>query len=440
MFHRPQDAPAPAGTVHGSGSASGLVRRRTRRSAAAAALSAAGLLLIAGCSTDTTVSPAGTTSSAPSAGSSAGASAQTDASGCITNFNADTDYYPVKQTISHADNFTISYHRSYQVLTVKQPVVGGKPVSYVLVKCGAPKPQLSGTLAAAESVTTPVDSLFSASTTQLPALVELDRLSVLTGVAAKAYISEPAVARQVQGSTVTEFAPAGTTDAEKVVAAKPDVLITGGTDDPAYATIEKAGIPVLADADFLEADPLGRAEWIKYFAALTGTEQQATAQFDRISNDYDAVVARAKSATTVPLLVSQPYQGVWSVPAGGSFAGKLLSNAGGTWPWRSNASTGSISASTETVFDKSGTAKLWINTSNWKTKAEALKEESRFSDFTAFKSGQVWSPSLQVNSSGGNNYFELGVQRPDLVEADLIAIVHPELEPNHTFTFYRQLK
>ena len=442
MFHRPQDTPAPAGPVRGSGTASGLVRPRTTRSAALAALSVAGLVLIAGCSTDTTVSPAGTPSSSAtsSATSSASASAQTDASGCITNFNADTDYYPVKQTISDADNFTISYHKSYQVLTVKQPVVGGKPVSYVLVKCGAPKPQLSGTLASAESVTTPVHSLFSASTTQLPALVELDKLSVLTGVAAKAYISEPTVVQHVRGSTVTEFAPAGTTDAEKVVAAKPDVLITGGTDDPAYATIEKAGIAVLAAADFLEANPLGRAEWVKYFAALTGTEQQATAQFDQISNDYDAVVAKAKSATAVPLLVSQPYQGVWSMPAGGSFAGKLLSNAGGTWPWRSNASTGSISASTETVFDKSGTAKLWINTSNWKTKAEALKEESRFADFTAFTSGQVWSPSLQVNSAGGNNYFELGVQRPDLVEADLIAIVHPELEPNHTFTFYRQLK
>lgn len=421
-------------------------------------LAVTGLVIgsLAACGTDTSVERtqpsaaenSASSSASSSAGSSATSSAGTaetgqagvDASGCITDFDANTDYYPVKQTIQYARNFTLSYHKSYQVLTVEQPTAGGKPVSYVLVHCGAPKPALTGSLATAEQLTTPVKSLFSASTTHLPALVELDQLGVLTGVASKAYISEPQVIAATKSSAVTEFAPAGTTDAEKVVAAKPDVLITGGTDDPAYATIEKAGIPVLADADFLEADPLGRAEWIKYFAALTGTEQRAATVFGQIATAYTAVVAKAAAASTTNLLVSQPYQGVWSMPAGGSYAGKLLSNAGGTWPWRSDTSTGTVSASMETVLNRSGSAKLWINTSNWTSKAEALKEESRFADFTAFSSGQVWSPSLQVNSAGGNNYFELGGQRPDLVEADLIAIIHPELEPDHTFTFYQQLK
>lgn len=448
MFARPS---RPPGT--------GLLRRRDQRLAAVAVV--AGLSLIAGCSTDTSVTPQASTAPAESAGPSATStggstgpsstgststgststgSAGSAAAGCITDFNADTDYYPVKLTLNDAKNFTLSYHKSYQVLTVEQPTVGGKPVSYVLVKCGAPKPQLTGSLSGAETLTTPVKSLFSASTTHLPALVELNQLDVLTGVSAKAYVSEPQVTTYVKSSSVTEFAAAGTTNAEKVVAAKPDVLVTGGTDDPAYATIEKAGIPVLADADFLEASPLGRAEWIKYFAALTGTEQQANKVFDQISSHYDAVLAKAKSADTKQLLVSQPYQGVWSMPTGGSYAGQLLSKAGGTWPWRSSTTAGTVSASMETVLSKSGSAKLWINTSNWTTKAEALKEESRFADFTAFKSGQVWSPSLQVNSAGGNNYFELGGQRPDLVEADLIAIIHPELEPNHQFTFYQQLK
>lgn len=386
---------------------------------------------LAGCGTDTTTGAAPATPVSTPAG--------TGADGCIRDFDPNTDYYPVKQTIEHADNFTLSYHKSYQVLTVEQPTVGGSPVSYVLVKCGAPKPALTGALAQAPEVTTPVKSLFSASTTQLPALVELGQLGVLTGVASKAYISEPEVIARTKGAGVTEFAASGTTDAEKVVAAKPDVLVTGGTDDPAYATIEKAGVPVLADADFLESDPLGRAEWIKYFAALTGTEQRATTVFDQIADAYDAVVAKARDAKKVDVLTSQPYQGTWSMPAGGSFAGKLLTDAGATWPWQSNESAGSVSATTETVLDRSGRARIWINTANWTSKAEALKEEPRFADFTAFSSGEVWSPSLQVNAAGGNNYFELGVQRPDLVEADLIAILHPDLMPDHRFTFYRKL-
>jgi iron complex transport system substrate-binding protein len=45
-----------------------------------------------------------------------------------------------------------------------------------------------------------------------------------------------------------------------------------------------------------------------------------------------------------------------------------------------------------------------------------------------------------VNAAGGNNLYELGVLRPDLVVGDLIAIMHPKLEPDHTFTFYQQLR
>ncbi|GAA2097527.1 ABC transporter substrate-binding protein [Microlunatus panaciterrae] len=392
-------------------------------------LAASAALLLAGCGTGTGTGPAG--GPTPAA---------VGADGCITHFDAETDYYPTKQRLQYARNFTLSYHRSYQVLTVKQPVVGGKPESYVLVRCGAKAPALTGELAKATVLTTPVKSLFSASTTHIPSLEALGKLGVLTGVSSKAFISSKAAQQRVAEAGVTEFAPAGTTDAEKIVAAKPDVLVTGGVEDPAYATVRDAKIPVLADAEFLENDPLGRAEWIKYFAALTGTEDKATEVFGRITHDYDAAVALAKDAKPTEAVVSQPYQGVWSVPAGGSFMGRMLTDARGSWPYADDTSTGSIQTDLETVFAKSRTAPVWLTSSNWTTKKEALAEEPRFAEFAAFKSGQVWAPSLQVNASGGNNFYELGVLRPDLTITDLIAILHPDLMPDHTFTFYRQLR
>lgn len=363
----------------------------------------------------------------------------TGADGCITKFDPNTDYFPVKQHLKYAKNFTISYHRSYQVLTVKQPTVGGKPESYVLVKCGAPKPRLTGALAKAPEVSTPVKSLFSASTTHLPSLEALGKLDVLTGVASKALISSKAARQRAAQPGVTEFSPAGTADAEKIVAAKPDVLITAGQDDPAYATVRRAGIPVLADAEYLEPQPLGEAEWIKYFAALTGTEQKAATVFDKIAGSYNAAVQKAADAKPTKVLVNQPYQGVWTMPTGGTPMGRLITDAGGTWPWQQDKSTASKNTDLETVFKKSGSARIWITSTNWKTKKEALAAEPRFADFTAYKSGQIWAPSRQVNAAGGNNMYELGVLRPDLVVGDLIAIMHPDAEPGHTFTFYQKL-
>ena len=85
-------------------------------------LSIAALSLLAGCG--------GTPPPAPLAGP-----------GCIGRFDPGTDYFPVRTQFDHATNVTLTYERSYRVLTVKQPFPGGAPESYVLLQCGAPKPR-----------------------------------------------------------------------------------------------------------------------------------------------------------------------------------------------------------------------------------------------------------------------------------------------------------
>jgi iron complex transport system substrate-binding protein len=268
----------------------------------------------------------------------------------------------------------------------------------------------------------------------------LDRLDVLTGVASKAYISEKQVIDHVTSLSVVEYADAaGTVDAEKVVAAKPDVVITGGTDDPAYQGIEKAGIPVLSDADWLENDPLGRAEWIKFFAVLTDTARAATSQFDQIADAYHQTAALVRGEPAVQVVTGQPYQGTWYVPGGGSYTAKLIADAGGTYPWAKDTSTGSISTDVETVFAKSGTAPVWLASTTWTTTKQALAENSAFAKFTAFKDGNVWNAAKDVTASGGNNFYELGAARPDLILGDLVAILRRDKLRDHDFAFYLKL-
>jgi iron complex transport system substrate-binding protein len=390
-------------------------------------------------STGATTSLAGDGAAASTPASELNAAAGLDANGCITTFDPAADYYPVKSQIDYATNFTVEYDNSYQVLTVLQPTQGGSPQSYVLVKCGAPTPELTGDLAGATVVTTPVTSLYSGSTTHLPNLVALDRLDVLTGVASKSLISEQEVLDRVAEPGVVEYAAAGSVDAEAVVAGKPDVVITAGTDDPAYAVISAAGVPVLADAEWLEDDPLGRAEWIKYFAALTGTEAQAAEQFDAVEQSYTALADKVASADPVQVVPGQPYQGTWYVPGGQSFNSRLIADAGGTTAWADDPSTGSVSTDLESVLAKAGKAPAWLASTTWTSKAEALAEEPRFSEFAAFQSGNVWNAAKDVTAEGGNNYYELGTARPDLVLGDLVAILHPDLMPGHDFAFYLQL-
>jgi len=45
-----------------------------------------------------------------------------------------------------------------------------------------------------------------------------------------------------------------------------------------------------------------------------------------------------------------------------------------------------------------------------------------------------------MNDYGGNDYWETGSLRPDLVLADLIKILHPDLLPEHELVFRRRLE
>lgn len=360
--------------------------------------------------------------------------------GCIDTFDPNTDYFPVKSTLKYARNFTVTYEKSYQVLTVKQPISGGTPESYVLVKCGAPEPTLDGDLADAPRITVPIRSMYSASTTHLPLLTDLGRLDLLTGVANAKNVSGAEARARIDAGQVVEYAPGRQINAEKVVTEQPDILMTGGTDEGAYAGLRAAGITVVANAEWLENDPLGRAEWVKYMAAFTGDEAKAASVFDRIDGDYRAVAAKAASAPQVKVLPGQLSQGTWSVPSGGSYAGELIRDAGGTYPWIDEQVTGSLRVNFEQVYARSGDAAIWLaGASDWRTHDDVRKADPRYAEFAAFKNDRVWSNNLAVGPGGGNDYWERGVTRPDLVLADLVAILHPDLMPGHVFAFYRQV-
>ncbi|MBH1938396.1 ABC transporter substrate-binding protein [Streptomyces sp. AV19] len=360
--------------------------------------------------------------------------------GCVTDFSSDKDYFPVKSTVTHAENFTLRYEKSYQVLTVKQPYPNAGPESYILVKCGAPKPSLSGDLAKAPQLTVPVRSLYSMSTTHLPLLTATDRADVVTGVADASLVNSGEIRDRIKAGKTAEYAKGGTINTEKVIAAKPDVLVTQGSDDPRYPKLRSAGIPVVANAEWLEPTPLGRAEWVKAMAALTGAEQTAGQVFQDVENAYAQATARAARARKpVDVLSGSMFQGTWTMAAGGSYVGTLIKDAGGTYPWAGDRGTGSLRLGFEAVYAKAGGARLWLTDQPWKSGGDITKADSRYGRLAAVRDGEVWTNTRTAGGEGGNDFYERGVLRPDLILDDMTAILHPELAKGHTFVFYEKV-
>jgi iron complex transport system substrate-binding protein len=356
--------------------------------------------------------------------------------GCLPGAPAPAGDVP----FAHASNVEITGEDGYRLLTVRQPYPGGPPQPVVLVGCGEPDPVLPAGLADAPVVRTPVQGIFAASTTQLPMIIELGLLDRLTGVGSPAAVSDPQVRAHVGSGAAVEFAPNATIDGERVVAEAPPVVLSGGTDDPAFPALRAAGIPVVGWADYLESGPLGQAEWIKVMGALTGTDAAAAAAFDGIAQRYTALAGRVRGAPPVPIVAGQPYQGSWSVPGADSTAGTLLRDAGASWSGLGVRATGSTPQTLEAVLAADGDAGTWLADGPWTSTADIARTDPRLTAVAAARpGGQVWTRDAFLGPTGGNQVHERGVLHPDEILGDLVAILHPHLLPGHRFVYYRQV-
>ena len=374
---------------------------------------------------------------------SAGAAPAANPTGCVHGYRAGVDYFPAKATVTDAQNFTISYHRSYKVLTVKVPFPGGAPQTYVLVQCGTPAPRLTGDLAGAEVVTVPVRSVFAESTTELVPIVELGETNALRGVGSEQYVNAKPVRALFNKPGFVEFAKSGDVDVERVLGAKPDVLLTAGTDSPAYAKLREAGVPVVAVAEYLEATPLGQAEWLKLMAALLNQEQRSETIHAGVAARYRQLAALTPSTPTgqrPKVMTGFEDSGTFYEKGGQSITARLISDAGATSVWADNPDSGPIMIDLEAELGRAARADVWIDGSQfWNSLADAVKDDPRYQSFRPFQLRQLWVPNRVKNANGGLDFFERGVARPDLVLADLIKVFHPDRLRDHQLVFYVRL-
>jgi iron complex transport system substrate-binding protein len=362
--------------------------------------------------------------------------------GCVQHPDAGADYFPDKVAIEDATNFSVEYHNAYKVVTVRETFRGGPSERYVLVQCGTPRPRLDGPLATATVVTVPITSLFSSSTTHLPPLVDLDRLRVLTGVTKiDSIVSQPVLDRIHTGGVI-EFAPLGVIDAERVVAAHPSMLMTGGADSPAFVAVRAAGVPVVANAEWLEPTALGRAEWVKFVGVFLNDERSADRAFRRVKDRYRALVERTRGipAEDRPLVITgRATRGTFKIAGGRSYVARLIDDAGGRYAWADNSSTATTTVDLEAQLHRASHAAFWINGGGWKNRDDMLADEPRYAVFDAYRRGQVWVYERLQNAAGADDYWSRSVTRPDLLLADLVKIFHPDLVPEHELTWYIQV-
>jgi iron complex transport system substrate-binding protein len=133
------------------------------------------------------------------------------------------------------------------------------------------------------------------------------------------------------------------------------------------------------------------------------------------------------------------YGDTWFMPGGQHYGTRFFNDAGGKYIWSDNESENILQLSFESVYEKAAYADFWIGTATYNSLEEIEHADSRYTDFKAFKTGNIYNYSARVNDKGGNAYFELGYARPDIILKDLAKIFHPDEMNDHQFYFYKKL-
>ena len=283
----------------------------------------------------------------------------------------------------------------------------------------------------------PAERLVVMSSSQVAMLDELGALNRLVGLSGLQYITNPTI--KSGQAKPADLGYDSNFNYELLASLNPDAIILYGVDSQSLIEnkIRELGIPFLYFGDYLEDDPVGRAEWIVAMGYLTGLEDKAIDFHKTLVERYSAEKAQTCGDTKQrqKVLLNAPYNDSWFIPGPANYLSRLISDAGGTVlrpEGKSPDDNTSSSVSTEEALLLGRQADVWINPGSFHSLKEISQMLPLFSDLSVFNTGRVANFKQSVNSPG-NDFYESGVLHPDLILRELRAIF---LEDS-TFTNYR---
>ncbi len=340
-------------------------------------------------------------------------------------------------SIRYAKGFDIQIYKGYTKLIIKSPYPDATQYQeFILIS------DKRMDFDADYKIYVPVKNLVATSTTHIPMIEILEETNSLIGFPTTDYISSKKTIERVKLGEIKDLGNEQDFNTEVLISLQPEVMVaySMGKSSKLYENIEKNGIPVIYNGDWLEDSPLGRAEWIKFFGALYDKNEEADSIFRAIELEYHKAKKIALQAKTKPTIMSGVlYKDKWNLPAGQSFTAQLYKDANADYLWKTSKGQGSLVLSFETVFEKAEKAQYWIGSGYYTSLEEVAAANVHYEQFETFKTKEIYSFSKRRSENGGVEYFEFGPLKPDVVLKDLIKVVHPELLPDYEPYFLQKL-
>ena len=345
--------------------------------------------------------------------------------------------------IERAERFTLEKKDGWTEVKIINPWQGATDVSqiYYLVKRGS---ELPAGLDSGAVIFVPLKKIICMSTTHLAMISAIGEGKSIVGVSGTNFIYSPELNKNVERGFIADVGYEANLNKELILKISPDlIMIYGiGSESAGYmGKIKELGTKIIINADYLETDPLSRAEWIKLFGALYCKESLADSIYKSEVAEYGKLKSYIDQNTSnkPKVLLGLPFKDTWYISPGNSFIGKLISDAGGDYLWMNTNSSMSMPYGIESVYLQGMKADFWLNIGSVTSKNEISNVDQRLDDLPCFKKDDLFNNNKRVTENGGNDFWESGSLYPHLLLKDIATILHPEIFSEHELTFYRKI-
>ena len=327
--------------------------------------------------------------------------------------------------LKYADNMTMIRYEGYTVVTLKNPWKEGKTLhTYILVPHDK---ELPDNLPKGTIVRTPLKKAVVTTSVHCGLVWSFNRGDNIKGVCDVRYINLPAITAGIKSGKIADCGSGITPTLEKIIDIDADaILISPFQNNGGYGRLDEWKRPIIETADYMETSALGRAEWMKFYGLLFGAEKEADSIFNGVEKRYNELKALAKtSKTRHSIIIDKMNSSVWYVPGGMSTIGGIIADANTDYPFSNDKSSGGVALPFELVLEKASNSDIWIfryNSSMKATLGSLLQENGGYSQFKAFKNGNVYGCNTYSNT-----FYEDTPFHPDLLLRDFIIITHPDI-------------
>lgn len=308
----------------------------------------------------------------------------------------------------------------------------------------------AGARCVTDTVRTPVENSAVFTSPHCQLLYELGCGQAIRGVCDLNYINIPDVKKRAasagnhgSSSAIADCGSSMAPDIERIIALKPEaILVSPFENSGGYGKLDKLHIPLIEVADYMEASPLGRAEWMKFYGMLfeksdakdSKTEissskagifqSKADSLFAKIEKEYLNLKAAAKILPAgLSVLTERKTGSVWYVPGGQSTIGILLKDANARYIFSEEQHSGSLAMSPEQILAKAKNIDVWAFKyfgGKPLSRSQLLQEYAGNKSLAAFGSSRIY----QVDTSR-EPYFEITSFHPEVLLREFILLSHP---------------